>query len=305
LREGAWASPLDVPPATSLAATPTKATRARAPFRRITQNAQLNVTPTRSTTLASAAERGAWIKEVFTRWGSVDTDAPMNALKTITDQELARSAMTGLLTGWGELDPSGALDYALENRADPLVSGALGPVIRSAIRYATEPELRTMMASVVEKGALEGIAQDAIMPIAMSYPKLAIELATSLTDERQRSMQVSGTLAMWGRNDFTAAAAYYDGMPNSPAKMAAFSAISSQALQQDDGGTTVARWLNDLAGADRTRAAQSLIGMQSNRPVAIKPGAAIAVAQAIAATPGLNADMLERANKAFGAVPSP
>ncbi|MGH8019477.1 MAG: hypothetical protein ACREIA_14580 [Opitutaceae bacterium] len=137
--------------------------------------------------LKSAADRESWTKEAFTCWAGVDVEAPLAVLASITDPALAKSAMTGLLTGWGGADPTGALEYAAAHHSDPLVSGALEPMLLRVISESSRAEADAFVGAIGESNAVGSLSESVLLTLANTHPELALKLAASnrMEDERE------------------------------------------------------------------------------------------------------------------------
>jgi hypothetical protein len=152
---------------------------------------------------------------------------------------------------------------------------------------------------------LDTVAHSVVAQLGFTQPALAMDLAGSITDERQRSMRVTMVMSRWSRDDFPAAAAYYDRMPAGPEKTQVFSNILSAALQRDDGAAAIARWVDQCPGTDRVRTVSSLVNAATSERAQLRPGAAPVFAQLVANTPGLPESVRQRAENAFGPLPQP
>jgi len=259
--------------------------------------------------LPADENRSQWIQALFQRWGNVDTDAPMQALRAISDPELARSAMSVVISGWAEMDPRGALEFALEHQADPLMQGSLGRLMGSTGHLLRQTELREILTNAKAKGTLGALPPDAAFRLAHFQPFLALEFVNAIVDEPNRNRLISSAMSSWSRNDFAAAASAFERMPQGTDRVAAFESLSWAALERVDSGTTVASWLGTFSGADRVKLADGLVKQldqrQKSRQPALRPEVVAALADALAQTPNLPVATLEQARNLLQPAPTP
>ena len=250
--------------------------------------------------LNDPSARTTWLQDVFKRWATLDPSQPLAVLPGMTDPEQARSAMSGFIAGWSEADPSGAIDYILDNPDNPLLEGSLKAAMGNSFTWG-ESDFRSVIESARMHGKLDDLAPNLMGPMAASHPTLAMEAAQACADEETRLSCVTHALAVWAENDFPAAARSFEAMPSGLSKATAFSGISHTALRQPGGPDTLVRWMQDFSGDDRvkvaTHLANALKAYQYNPPKPLETAALSALTRAVLDTPDLPPDIREKTLK--------
>ena len=256
--------------------------------------------------LGDSQEREEWISHIFNRWGETDTGAPLEAMRGISDQVMAKKAMEGFLQGWMQADPTGAIDYAIANHAEPLVTDAVGPLMSSAFFQGTRDENYELAARIAEAGLLEKAAPRMLAAVAMSDPRLALHMASLVSDPEASEAFTQNAIATWAFNEFDAASAYVSQMPASDLKTRTIGVVAWSAMRREGGGAQIAAWMQDVpAGKERTKVVERLLAAAVSPYAEVKPGFLPALKKIAAGESGLSEEAVKHRDKLFGAVEAP
>jgi hypothetical protein len=253
--------------------------------------------------LEDAQQREEWISRIFSRWGETDSGAPLQAMREMSDQGVARKAMEGFLQGWMQADPTGAIDYAIANHAEPLVTDAVGPLMGNAFFQGTREENYELAARIAEAGLLDKAAPRMISAVTMSDPELALHMASLVSDPESSETLTRNAISQWAFHEFDAASAYVNQMPASDLKTRTIGVVSFAAMRREGGGAQIAAWMQDIpAGKERTKVVEQLLAAAVNPHAEPKPGFLASLKEITTAESGLSEDAIKHRDKLFGTV---
>ncbi|MCH6257131.1 hypothetical protein MLD52_11275 [Puniceicoccaceae bacterium K14] len=189
--------------------------------------------------------RKSLISEIFKTWGGYETDAPLEALSKIADEETSTSAMKGFMEGWAAVDGSGAFAYALMNQDPPGMAGALESVSKAWARNVTSDEMENVMAQVSSIDDSDKLVRSVIYSVAQANPELALSWAEKTEDATIRSDTTGRALAMWAFSDIDAAENYYHSIDDEKAQANATWSIANSLMNQGDKGERIIALLNN------------------------------------------------------------
>jgi hypothetical protein len=256
--------------------------------------------------LEDPQEREEWMSNLFRRWGESDTGPPLEAMRGISDQGMAKKAMEGFLQGWMQADPTGAIEYAISNHQEPLVTDAVAPLLGNAFFQGTREENYDLAARIAEAGLLDKAAPRMVSAVAMSDPELALHMASLVSDPDASEMLTRNALGSWAQSEFDSATAYFDEMPSSDIKTKTIGIFAWAAMKREGGGGRIASWMNDVpAGKERTKVVEQLLASATSPYAEPKPDFLAALKDIAAGEPGLSEDAVKQRDKLFGATPAP
>lgn len=213
-----------------------------------------------------AEDRNNLVSQLFQRWGSLDTGAPLDALSKIEDPDEAKSALEGFLRGWVESDRDGALNYAFDNQADPAVQASFGSMIQSTFRFSTAKDNEALIARLENEGLLKELAPKIGSQLSFIQPEIGLRLAEAVEDPREKRQLQQQSLNGLARHDFDKARLYLDSIESVEERAGLVPNVSWALTNRSDGGEQLVALMDSFpAGKERTQIVERLLS-SAGRP---------------------------------------
>lgn len=243
------------------------------------------------------------LNAVFTRWGENDSADPMEAMSQITDPELAKGAMSGFLAGWANEDREGAIRYALDNKETPLIADSLGELLRNAVMRGGNAENQQLLADVKSAGVLDEVAKELVAGTSFANPRLALEVAESVSDAADRARYQQMGIGSLARTDLDGAISYFQEKVPVEEKWKALPTISWELSKAEEGGSQLLDLYQQIPeGKDRSRMVEALLNGAAS-PYAKPTEDYLTSLEAIVnEQSGLSENAVENRDKLFGLV---
>jgi hypothetical protein len=162
----------------------------------------------------NAANRARWLNEAFTGWARAEPQQALAALDRVTDPELRREALQGVISGWAETDPASLADHALHETDGEIRTMELGQTLTNwAVR---DPAAASQWLSQRERDPNldQGLATVAMLPTLVSQrPDVATEWAEAISDPNQRQSALRAIGEEWRRRSPAALEQYLQNNP--------------------------------------------------------------------------------------------
>ncbi len=223
--------------------------------------------------IENAEDRNKLVSELFQRWGTLDTGAPLDALAEISDPSEARSALEGFLKGWVESDREGALSYAFENSEDPAVKASLASMLQRSFRNGSREDSAALIAQLEEKGMLKEYAPNIVPHLAFMQPEIGLKLAAVIEDPQERLRQQQRALGGLARVDFEKARDFLDGVESEEERAKLLPSVTWSLLNRSDGGSQLVSLMDKVPqGEKRTELVEQLLASASRPNVRLSDG---------------------------------
>ncbi len=232
--------------------------------------------------IENAEDRNKMVSQIFQRWGSLDTGAPLDALAGIADPAEARSALEGFLKGWVESDREGALSYAFENSEDPAVKASLASMLQRSFSNGSKEDSEALIAQLEEKGILKEYAPSLVPQLSFMQPEIGLKLASIIEDSQERIQQQQRALSGLARMDFEKARDFLDGVESDEERAKLLPSVTWSLQNRSDGGSQLVSLFDKVPqGKKRTELVEQLLANGSRPNVRLsddyKDGLAILV----------------------------
>jgi hypothetical protein len=166
----------------------------------------------RAADFAVAADGNVRVELLSAAYGNWANYQPQNAAASaleIPDAEARQSALDAVMAGWGQIDPNGLADFAMNHLSagdqkthalsDALVCWAGNNVVDAANwinQFGPAPEFD------------QGEAAIATQPEVMKQPEVALQWAQAIADANLRSRTISAVVETWALSNPSAASAF-------------------------------------------------------------------------------------------------
>ncbi len=177
------------------------------------------------------------VEALFTNWGQYESDLPFDALESIQDASLSESAMRGFIKGWATNDGQGALEYTLDNAADPLMKKLSLTAVAEWARYSSAEEMNDILQTIGSAENSKELTESIIHPLAQADPEGAIQWVANIEDVESKATNTAYVLYHWGRTDPDSAKAYYRNVQEEKVRITSTYAMTYNAMQNGDPST--------------------------------------------------------------------
>jgi hypothetical protein len=153
-------------------------------------------------------QRSFWIAGAYSRWAEFQPEQAAAAAAAVSDPDLRKEALHGIVGGWAEADP-----LALVRFTENLPTENRGEILGQALQYWVrhDPETAAQWINNHDSGPEfdQGIATVATTEAVA--PKVAIDWADSIVNPQLRSETLQLVLRNWLTSDFASAKKFFDG----------------------------------------------------------------------------------------------
>ena len=155
-----------------------------------------------------STERSGWLGEAYAKWATMQPNESAQAARGLADPADRLSALRGVIGGWSDADPAGAVEFATKLPAD-FDSGAVAG--QALLRWTkTDLASATEWINTHEIGAAMDSAIVAVAGNDHVEPKVAASWAENILDPTARSEALTNVLRRWSTSDIESAQHYAD-----------------------------------------------------------------------------------------------
>ncbi len=199
---------------------------------------------------------------LFDAWSDFDFDGSLVAIEQLSDPEIARSSMHGILNSWAQRDGSEAFAYAMENQGDPNVDGALLSVAKNWLRSSTSFETEQVFDAISTMPDRDQVVFNLTSDLVAANPNATMSMVGEIEDPELRNRTYSKAVSYWSRNDIDGAENFALSQENGISKAAMLSTLSRGRMEY---GGSLDVYADAIDGFESKLERQRiLIGLQRN-----------------------------------------
>lgn len=159
-----------------------------------------------------ANQRTFWLQQAYSKWASFQPERAAEAAATIEDPGVRALALHGVIGGWADANPAGAVQFATQLPNDgeksALISQSLLRWTKTDLKAASDWINNHELGTAMDQGISSVANEDYIKP------DVALSWAESVVNPKLRSETLASVLRRWATTDLAAAKQYAETTKN-------------------------------------------------------------------------------------------
>jgi hypothetical protein len=157
-------------------------------------------------------QRSFWLSGAYSKWAEFQPEQAAAAAAAITDPELRKQALHGIVGGWAEADPVALVQFVTKLPPETDRSSILSQALQYWVKHDADTASHWINNHESGPEMDEGVA--AVATMESVKPDVAIGWADSIVNVNLRSETLAMVLRTWMTQDLSAARQYFENTPD-------------------------------------------------------------------------------------------